>query len=71
MPLEIDLSFKISTYSLITYCYQVNENFIQIYNITRKFVKNEDNLKVVDPIYEFHTFFRTAFFLHKQNQYIP
>ena len=22
MPLEIDLSFKISTYSLITYCYQ-------------------------------------------------
>ena len=70
MPLEIDLSFKISTYSLITYCYQVNENIEQIYNITRKFVENEDNLKTVDPIYAFHTFIRTAFFLQKQKQYI-
>ena len=70
MPLEIDLSFKISTYSLITYCYQINENIEQIYNITRKFIKNEDNLKTVDPIYAFHTFIRTAFFLQKQKQYI-
>ena len=70
MPLEIDLSFKISTYSLITYCYQVNENIEQIYNISRKFVKNEDNLKTVDPVYAFHAFIRTAFFFQKQNQYI-
>ena len=70
MPLNIDFSNKISILSLITYCYQENKKSNLIYNIARKFEKNEKYLNAVDPLFFFHVFFRAGYFLKMEKQYL-
>ena len=69
MPLNIDFSNKISVLSLITYCYQENKKYNLIYNIARKFDKNDKYLNAVDPLFFFHVYFRAGYFLKLDNNY--
>ena len=69
MPLKIDFSNKISILSLITYCYQENKKYNLIYNIARKFDKNEKSLNAVDPLFLFHVYFRAGYFLRLEKNY--
>ena len=69
LPLNIDFSNKISILSLITYCYQENKKYDQIYNIARKFEKNEKYLNAVDPLFFLHVYFRAGHFLGIEKNY--
>lgn len=70
IPSEIDISQKISTLSLLSYCYQENNKKEQIYKIGRKFQENVNFLNEVNPILFVRVFFRTAYFLKKKQNYI-
>jgi len=64
---EIDIQSKISNFSLLTYCYQENENSELIYSITNKFEKKfmqNINKETNDSFMKI--FFRAAFFFQKQ-----
>ena len=69
LPLNIDFSNKISILSLISYCYQENKKYDQIYNIARKFEKNEKYLNAVDPLFFLHVYFRAGHFLGIEKNY--
>ena len=69
MPLNIDFSNKISILSLITYCYQENKKYNLIFNIARKFDKNEKYLNAVDPLFFFHVYFRAGYFLKLEKNF--
>ena len=57
MPLEINISNKISTLSLITDCYKENNKYQLINNIARKFGNYFELLKAIDPSFFVHVFF--------------
>ena len=69
-PSEIDFSDEISTLSLLTYCYQENEKVELIYKIARKFEESVSNNNAIDPLFYMHIFFRAAYFLTLEKQYI-
>ena len=69
MPSQIEISDKISTLSLLSYCYQIRENCDNIYLISNKFEKNIDILNNVDQNFFLKVFCRAAYFLHKQQNY--
>ena len=70
MPSEIDISNKISTLSLISYCYQKSNKAHLIYNISRKFENLIIYLKAADPLFFVHVFFRAGYFLNLEENYI-
>ena len=70
MPPQIVLSNKISTLSLISYCYQESHNFHLIYNIARKFENCSNQLKALDPIFFINVFYRAAIFYQENNNFI-
>ena len=70
MPSEIDVSNKIATLSLISYCYQKSNKTHLIYNIARKFENLIIYLKAADPLFFVHVFFRAGHFLNIEENYI-
>ena len=70
IPSDIDISHKLSTLSLLSYCYQENKKIELIYKIGRKFEENVNFLNDVNPILFVKVFFRTAYFLKKKKNYI-
>ena len=70
MPPEIDISNKIATLSLISYCYQKSNKTHLIYNIARKFENLIIYLKAADPLFFVHVFFRAGHFLNIEENYI-
>ena len=67
MPLEVEISNKISTLSLITFCYQETNKYQLIYNIARKFEILSDQIDAVEPLFFVRVFYRAAIFLERQN----
>ena len=64
---EIDIQSKISTFSCLTYCYQINENADFIYSITNKFEKKYmNNINKDTNEYFIKIFCRAAYFFQKQ-----
>ena len=70
MPSVIDISDKLSTLSMISYCYQERENCNLIYLINHKFEKNIQYIDNVDPNYFLNGFCRAAYFLQIQKNVI-
>lgn len=70
MPSEIDISNKIATLNLISYCYQKSEKAHLIYNIARKLENFLIYLKAVDPVFFVHVFLRAGYFLNIEGIYI-
>ena len=66
MPSVIDYSDKLSTLSMISYCYQVRENCYLTYLINHKFEKNIQYIDNVDQNYFLNGFCRAAYFLQIQ-----
>ena len=69
MPSQIELSDKISTLSMLSYCYQTRENSDNIYLIANKFEKNFDIIRDVDINFFIKVFCRAAVFLQKQENF--
>ena len=70
MPLEINISNKISTLSLITDCYKENNKYQLINNIARKFGNYFELLKAIDPSFFVHVFYQASKSLEEQNNII-
>ena len=66
MPSIMDFSDKLSTLSMISYCYQVRENCNLTYLISHKFEKNIQYINNIKENNLLKVFCRTAFFLQKQ-----
>ena len=65
---EIDIQSKISTFSCLTYCYQINENAEFLYSITNKFEKKYmNNINKDTNEYFIKIFCRAAYFFRKQH----
>ena len=69
MPFNIDLEKKLNTLCLLSYCYQIKENYEGIYLIKNKYEKNSNYLNSIDTSLILKVFCRTAFFLHKRKNY--
>ena len=69
IPPDIELSDRISTLSMISYCYQLSENLDNIYLITNKFEKYIETIKNVDQNFCLNIFSRAAYFFQKQKNY--
>ena len=69
MPSFIDIPNKCSTFSMITYCYQENENIELIYSISNKIEKYVNNLDGIDRNNFINVFFRAAYFFQKEKNF--
>ena len=69
MPSVINISDRLSSLSMISYCYQNSENSNLIYSINHKFEKYLKHISNADPNSFLNVFTRTAFFLKKQQNY--
>ena len=64
MPSVIDISDKLSTLSMISYCYQERENCNLIYLINHKFEKNIQYIDNVEQNFFINVFCRAAYFFN-------
>ena len=62
MPSVINISDRLSSLSMISYCYQNSENSNLIYSINQKFEKYLKHISNTDPIFCLNIFTRTVFF---------
>ena len=69
MPFNIDLEKKLNTLCLLSYCYQIKENYEGIYSIKNKYEKHSNYLNSIDTSFILKVFCRTAFFLQKRKNY--
>ena len=67
---DININDKLSSLSLLAYCYKDKEKNEQIYRIARKFEQNVQYLKEVDPTLFINVFFYAAYSFKKDGQYI-
>ena len=67
MPSFIDFGDKLSTLCMVSYCYQVRDNYNLIYYITNKFDKKIQYINNVSPDYFIKVFCRAGFYFKKQN----
>ena len=66
MPSIINFSDKLSTLSMISYCYQVRKNCNLIFSINHKFEKNLKYINDFDANFFLNVFGRTAFFMKEE-----
>ena len=69
MPSVIDFGDRLSTLSMVSYCYQLRENYNLIYYITNKFDKNIKFINNVAPSFFLNVFSRAYYFFKKQNNF--
>ena len=69
MPFNKKLEKKLNILSMLSYCYQISENYESIYSISNKFEKNIKYINTIDPTFYLKVFCRAAFFLHKQKNF--
>ena len=69
MPSKIEFSDKISVLSMISYCYQISENYDLLYYINHKFEKYMDSINTIDKNNFLKVFCRAAYFFEKQKNY--
>jgi hypothetical protein len=69
MPFNEKLEKKLNILCMLSYCYQIRENYESIYSISNKFEKNINYINTIDPTFYLKVFCRAAFFLHKQKNY--
>ena len=64
---EAEIQYKLSAFSCLTYCYQLNENSEQIYKIANNFEKKYMNkINKETNEYFLKIFCRAAFFFQKE-----
>ena len=69
MPSVINISDKLSTLSMLSYCYQKRESCENILNLTQKCEKFFSEIKNIDQTYFINIFGRAGFFLNKEKNY--